>query len=74
MGEGLTNRTRHRLIIKCPDCVEDMAAELLAVHQHTQHDMDSGGRKYWETPPRRRSSDVSDVISNRGGTTVVPSR
>ena len=47
-----------RVILQCPECGNDMTAGSLVVHRQTHHGVDTGGRNQWETPPRRRSSDV----------------
>ena len=69
MGEGLTYRARQGAMVHFPDCGEYLAEGSLEVHRNTQHGLDAGGRQQWETPPRRRASDVSGAVPNRNKTT-----
>ena len=47
MREGLPYRERQRVRVQCLDCVEEMVAWLLAVHQKMQHRVESGGIRPW---------------------------
>ena len=50
-GEGIKYQARQGLMVQCLECGEELAVLLMALHQHTNHEMDGGGIKKWETPP-----------------------
>ena len=50
-GEGITYREIQIIRFQCSEFGEEILVGSLMVHWQTQHRVDSGGRRQWETPP-----------------------
>ena len=50
-GEGLTYRERHRVIVKCSECGDEMVKGLLEVHHQTHHGVEEGRIRQWDISP-----------------------